>query len=208
MKHELFSTFILALGVVMPSLSVHAEDPVRYEFQAGMISGPPGSPDRPDVKFQAAEARISAGSFDPVAEPLLHGTEKYAKHVFNLPSLEYRRAATERVAAGAQRGDVLIAEWGFQEGFGRGSIILTDTPYYAHFALRMDECQIRTQAELTAFLKAALNVPSWALSSPQGNQGTDATPKMGGIMTGPPFTILLPAGTPPITFFSGSRTPS
>ncbi len=199
---------IPVLGLAMPSVLAGAQDPIRYEIHPQFATPRPDSPDRPDVMFRVAEARISTGSFDAVAESLLHGTERYTKHAFNLPSLEFRRAATERVTSGAQRGDVLIAEWTFQEAFGKGSIILTDTPYYSRFALRVNECQIHTQVELTTFLKAALNCPCWALSSPQGNLGTDATLKMGGITTGPPFTILLPAGTPPITFFWGSRTPS
>lgn len=139
---------------------------------------------------------------------MLADAEKFTKNIFNIPSLQFRRAVTHRVPTGAQWGDVLIAEWEFQEAFGNGSIVLTDTPYYSTYNLRVRDCHIRSQAELTAFLRTALvwNKPplNFRSDAPQVAPGQ----KVGGVTPGAVLTIHLPASALPIASFSGGpRTP-
>jgi len=208
MKQILLTTSILALGLTGPSLPINAQGPVEYRFLEGYARTPPNSPAGAAGAFRAAQARLSAGGFDSAAEVLLAAAAGFTKSVFGVPSLRFQRAVTERVSTGAQRGDVLIAEWGFEESFGSGLIVLTDTPYYSTYAFRVRDCHIRTQAELTAFLKAAL---VWGGSPVLPNAEpapASSDVRMGGVPLGPYFVVTLPAGPPPITFFRGSpRTP-
>jgi len=151
---------------------------------------------------------VAAARFDPAAAALLAAAEKFTKSVFNVPSLRFQRAATQRIPAGAQRGDVLIAEWSFEQAFGSGVVVLTDTPYYSTYAFRLHDCHMSTQAEMTAFLRTALVFgKSGVFPSPWPPvQGAN----VGGILPGPWLAVTLPAGTPPITYFSGGvrTTPS
>lgn len=208
MKSDSIPMVMFALGLVGQSVSVHAQELVEYRFLAGLSQTPPGSPTGPAGAFRAAEANVSAGGFDPAADTLLTAAQGFTKGVFNVPSLQLRRAVTQRVPTGAQRGDVLIAEWSFEEPFGSGWIVLTDTPYYSTYAFRTRGCRIRTQADLTAFLRSAL---VWGNSPVLPN--LEAAPassgvSVGGVSADPFFFITLPAGSGPITFFSGSPSGS
>jgi len=206
MRHKLFATFILALGLSGPLLSAPAQELVEYRFLPGLGKTPPGAATGPAADFRAAEAKVAAARFDPAATALLAAAEKFTKSVFNVPSLRFQRAATERIPAGAQRGDVLVAEWSFEEAFGSGVVVLTDTPYYSTYAFRLRDCHLSTQAEMTAFLGTALVFgKSGVFPSPWPPvEG----PNVGGILPSPWFAVTLPAGTPPITYFGGVRSPS
>jgi hypothetical protein len=175
-----------AIGLIAGVL-LRAQEPIHYT--AGSAATAPNDPTRPDNLFRDAEAKIAQEAFDTAAETLLRGIEAYTKNVFNVPSLRLRKAATERVLSDPQRGDYLIAEWVIQETFGSGLMVLTDTPYYSTYELRLSGVRIVTEADLTAFLHALL---AW-----HGSQTTTPT------IFPPPTTISV--GVTPITFFAGQR---
>jgi len=196
MKHNLFCTLLVALGLTGPSIPLYSQGPIEYRPMAGLAPQPPDSRLNPATMFRAAEAKMAGGTFEPAAQALLAGAEKFTRNIFNVPSLQFQRAVTEHLLTGAQRGDVLIVEWSFHETFGNGLIVLTDTPYYSTYDLRLRGCQIRSTAELTAFFNAAL-LPGRI----RGPAGEKASAKL------PATVVYLPANLPEITFFSGD-TPS
>jgi hypothetical protein len=191
MKRVAPTNLILLLCVVGAGAHAFGQESIRYQVRPG-VQLHPGTPDGPDTRFQEAEAKLSIGTYDPAAGALLEGTEKFTKALFHLPSLKLQRAVTERVPAGRQRGDVLVAEWTVEEQFGRGSIILTDTPYYSKFALRLSDCQIRSQAELTTFLDSLISV------------GRQTTPLPGPDLPG---RMSVSMNSPAITWFDGRTIP-
>ena len=203
MNHPTLARFAVLLALAVSGVwgqpPMQQNDPIKYELVTGAAT-PADDPWKPNNRYRAAEARVENGSYDPAADALLQGAEKFTKVLFNVPSLKFQKAATERVASGSERGDVLSAKWNFQEPFGNGSIILLDTPYYSTFAVRLGDCPIRSQAELTAALKALLNnngpgrLPvAPAPGSPPGN------------LKAPPTFIRFNA--PALTFFDVSPPP-
>jgi len=149
-----FTLFVLAVCVGGTATLVRGQEAITYSVWAEYAK--PGSEPSVSPRFREAEARISQGAYDPAADSLLRGAERLTKVIFNVPSLQLQGAITERVYAGVQRGDVLIAEWRIQEPFGRGMLVLTDTRYYSNYDLRLAACMIRSRTDLTTFLNTAL----------------------------------------------------
>jgi hypothetical protein len=184
---------LLATVLAGSSVSVYGQENIHYKVSATFARPADDSPIRADGRFHAAEARVS-GAYDPTADALLQAAEKLVKSIFNVPSLQFQRAATERVSAGPKRGDVLIAEWNIREKFAEGPIVLVDTPYYSYYYLRLANCSIRSQADLTAFLSTALiwgKAPIFAHAGPPSPQ-----------VNSPGMTVLVPA-SPALTYFKG-----
>jgi hypothetical protein len=180
MKRPTLIALTLTLGLIAPSLPTYSQELAGQEPFDFSVSGP--APDRavlsgptmPQVMYRAAEARFSENVFDPAAERLLRGMEVVTKRVFNVPSLHFQRAVTQRVLSGPQWGDVLIAEWSVNEAFGKGSIILTNTPYFSDYTMRLSDCKIASQADLVVFLHA-LMAPRGGLAPP-GKEAAPASP--------------------------------
>jgi hypothetical protein len=191
MKYVAPTNLALLLCVVGAGAHAFGQESIRYQVRPG-VQVQPGTPDGPDTRFQEAEAKLSSGTYDPAADALLLGTEKFTKALFHVPSLKFQRAVTERVPAGPRRGDVLIVEWTLQEQFGKGSIILTDTPYFSAFVLRVSECQIHSQAGLTTFLDSLISV------------GRQTTPLPGPDLPG---RMSVSMNSPAITWFNGWTIP-
>lgn len=152
-----------------------------------------------NMMYQAAEAKFSTDAFDPAAENLLHGLEGVATSIFNVPSFKFERAVTERIPPGPGWGDVLIAEWSVNEAFGKGSIILTDTPYYSDYTLRLAGCRIASQADLTNFLHALMAPPGGRTAAPA------ATPSRPPHFELPPTSVSIDEDFPRSPAFWGSR---
>jgi len=187
-----FTLFVLAVCVGGTATPVRGQEAITYRVLAE--NAKPGSEPSVSTRFREAEAKISQGAYDPAADNLLRGAERLTKVIFNVPSLQLQRAITERVYAGAQRGDVLIAEWKIQEPFGRGMVVLTDTPYFSNYALRLAACTIRSRTDLAAFLDTALSWGKDPAISPMAKSSKMArTPGM---------TVSIPTGQP-ISFFRG-----
>ena len=125
--------------------------------------------------------------------------EGIATSIFNVPSLRFERAVTERIPPGPGRGDVLIAEWSIHEAFGRGSLILTDTPYYSDYTLRLADCKIASQADLTNFLHALMAPPGGRTAAPA------ATPSRPPNFELPPTNVSIDEDIPRSPAFAGSR---
>jgi hypothetical protein len=194
MKYKTFRSLALTLSLTGLCAPIFAYKMVTAEPNATV----PGATGTPSVMFRAAEARLSANGYDPAAGVLLRGAEMYTKSIFNLPSLHFQRAATERVLSGPQRGDVLIAEWGVQESFGKGTVVLTDTPYYSYYELRLSECKIESRADLAAFINALLG---WREDHP-----SVPAPNRERIQVGPfpPSELRVSPNFPATHSFSGS----
>ena len=192
MKDKLFHKLTIALALLLAGTSMEGQEAIQYRFTE-MGRRPTESTNRPDTRFRAAEAALSRGTFDAAAEQLLRGAEAHTKSIFAVPSLRFQRAVTQSIPSGRQRGDVLIAEWNFQEAFGKGAIVLTDTPYYSNYEVRLSDCKIGSQADLTTFLGAVLR-PGKGPVDPS----TRPTPPGG-------MTVYLPLDSSAITLFRGSR---
>jgi hypothetical protein len=168
-------------------LPVHGQAPIQYS-RSGMTRAAAESPDRPDLRYRAAEARLAAGTFDPTATPFLEGAEAFTRSIVKIPSLQLQKAVTESVATGPQRGDVLILKWSFEEKFGTGDVILTDTPYYGTANMRLNGRKISSQEDLNALLLSLFGWTGTMASNPQ--------------VVAPPMQVHLPLGE--INSFSGS----
>jgi len=205
MRRIFLSTSVLALSLVGSSPSVGAQEPIEYRPIEGFAPARPNlapAPSLPGARFREAEARASEGGYDPQADALLAAAAKFTKMVFNVPSLALQRAVTQRVPAGPQRGDVLIAEWKFEEPFAKGAVVLNDTPYYSTYDFRLRDCNIRTQAELTTFLKTFLVWDKEPLRF-NSDSALPLRPGMGGVVPGAAITVFLPPTSAVITSFSG-----
>jgi hypothetical protein len=175
------------------------QEPYDFSVIAPMPGQPaPGAPDPPDVIYRNAEAKFSQLAFDPAAEKLLRGAEAVTKAVFNVPSLHFEKAVTERVLSRPQWGDVLIAEWSIDEAFGKGTIILTATPYFSDYAMRLSDCKIGSQAELAAFLQAFIGRPGSKAPLDTANKAVQMLwpkPTVGYSFSGVPFFAGSRLGT-------------
>ncbi len=106
----------------------------------------------PETQFNAAERQLSEGSYDSLADLILKAAQGFTQVAFETPSLQFQRAVTSREAI----GDVLLAEWTIQEPYGKGSVVLRDTPNYSTYSLRLDGTNIVSRADLTEFLSGLL----------------------------------------------------
>jgi hypothetical protein len=181
----------VALSFLSASSLICGQELIHYQL-VKMNRTAADSYSRPDLRFSTEEDKIAAGTFDSGATPVLRAAEAHTKAIFNLPSLRFQRAVTERIATGRQRGDVLIVEWRFQESFGTGVIVLTDTPYYLNYAFRLSNCKIESQADLTTLLMKML---TWGKATASPSDAS-AFPTV--------MTVHLPLGATEITFFDGS----
>lgn len=210
MKYTLVRLLLLSLAITSLFSRVEAQMAVHFSIVTAeprsSVPGPKGTPHTPaspDVMFKAAEAWLSANPFDPLAAALLPAAEVNAKSIFSVPSLQFQRAATQHVLSGPQRGDVLLVEYTVQGPFGKGSVILDDTPYYSHYYFRLDGSNIASPAALTTFLDALLG---WHPPAPPPAQSSGApAPARTGIISLPFPEVLVPVNFPATPAFSGSR---
>jgi len=219
MKHAILRALAFTLGLIALGPPVRSQAVAGQEQFDLRVSGPspdqqaPNGPAMPRAMYRATEAKLSENSFDPAAERLLHGMEAVTRRVFNVPSLHLQRDATQRVPSGQQWGDVLIAEWGIDEAFGKGSIILTNTPYFSDYTMRLSDCKIESQADLLAFLNALMaprrgGAPQGQQTAPTPSSSVPASVATTRAFAGfelPPTTVSVPANFPAVPLFSGSR---
>jgi hypothetical protein len=114
---------------------------------------------RPSALYKIGEGELSAGTYDPSANEVLHGAELATKAVLNVPTLMFQRAATRH----DQFGDVVVAEWAINEPYGAGSIILEDTPFKSIYEIKLPDFKQPSQMDLSNLLSAAL---IWRQKSP------------------------------------------
>jgi hypothetical protein len=150
-------TFLLA-GLAT-SIGASGEDLVVYRDSSLTWITAKNSP---EVAFGEARKLLNAGFMDPQARAVLGAAEVFTREVFNVPTLQFRRAVTYRDAT----GDNLVAEWATSEPFGVGSVILKDTPYLSVYHLALSHCRIASRADLTSFLTTLLAsgkspIPLW-----------------------------------------------
>lgn len=103
--------------------------------------------------FDAAQADLQKGSFDPRAKDLLAASERFTKQVFRVPSLERRSTITYRDVW----GDNLLAEWSFHEPFAEGTAIHRDTPFNSTFLMKLATDSWRTKGGLRDLLTALID---------------------------------------------------
>jgi hypothetical protein len=194
-----------ALGLLLTaSLPVHSQERASeragvdlFDFRSSEARPDPETLAGPPTLYRAAEAKLSENAFDPAAEMPLRRMEAAVQSIFNLPSLRFQRAVTQRILAGPQWGDVLIAEWAVDEPLGKGSIILIDTPYFSDYMLRLSGCKIGSRADLADFLRTL--VLSWRPIAPLPRQNQVVQ------MQWPAPTMALPASFPRVAYFQGSQ---
>jgi len=140
--------FVVA-GLMAASLRASGGDLILYRD-----SGAPAmsAEDGPEAVFQQSRKALDAGSMDPQAQAVLRAAETFTQEVFNVPTLQFRRAVSYRDTT----GDILVAEWSISEPFGAGSILVQDTPYLSVYQLALSGCKIASKADLTAFLAGLL----------------------------------------------------
>jgi hypothetical protein len=220
MKHTTLIAAALGLGLIGPNVPVRSQErpqgappPEPFDFKSSGAGPSQGVLDGPRMAYRAAEAKFSGNAFDPGAERLLRGMEAFTTRVFNVPSLHFERAVTQRVLSGPQWGDVLVAKWSIDEAFGKGSIILTNTPYFSDYSMRLSDCRVESQAGLIAFLHA-LMAPRGG-GAPPGKEATPAPPAPAPASASttrapagfhlPPTSVSVPASFPAVPYFQGSR---
>jgi hypothetical protein len=105
---------------------------------------------RPDTRYRAAEKRLSEGAFDPAGQSLLTASEQFTKAVFHLPSLSFKRAITYK----DEQGDSFTAEWGFEESFLKGSVIMADHPSISYYHFRLPGFRIAAGEDVERLISA------------------------------------------------------
>lgn len=144
------ASLLLFAGLVATARCASGEDPVLFRDSALSWIG---AKNGPEVAFRESRKLLDSGFMDPQAEALLRASEVFTREVFNVPTLQSRRAVTYR----DQTGDMLVSEWSVSEPFGAGIITLTDTPYLSVYHLALNGCKIASRADLTSFLTTLLS---------------------------------------------------
>ncbi|MEP7367969.1 MAG: hypothetical protein ABI972_32295 [Acidobacteriota bacterium] len=95
--------------------------------------------------------KFGIGAYDPAAEDLRQAAERFTKTVFIVPSLRFQSAVTFRT----DKGDQLLCRWSFDEPFGKGTLILDDTPELSNYHWRLSNASV-ARADGPKKLAAAL----------------------------------------------------
>jgi hypothetical protein len=140
----------VAFGALLLTPPAHAFDweLTRADFRPSNLP----AEKQPDWVFRSLEKRLDSGVFDPAAESLLRIEEAVTKRLFRVPGLRFQRAISYR----DEGGDNLVVEWAVEEPFGKGALLLENTPYGSLYALRVAGFPIASPSGLKSFLSAWL----------------------------------------------------
>jgi len=129
---------ILGLLAIAPHGS--AQETPEIRISAGWSHPPPAE------LFEATEARLASGVFDPLAESLLNAADVFSRALFHLSDARLNRSATYRGAD----GDCLIASWDF--GAAANTLLVDDTPYESIYSVRLRGMRQVAADDLISFL--------------------------------------------------------
>jgi len=140
----LIGSLIIIVGLQAVALRGWAQDTPTFRISAGWSHPPPAE------IFQAAEARLAGGPFDPLAESLLRAADTFTRALFRLPDAKLDRSSTYR----GPDGDCMIASWKF--GAAANILLLNDTPYQSIFSLRLRGTRQIPADGLISFLQESI----------------------------------------------------
>ncbi|MBL8233632.1 MAG: hypothetical protein JNL98_34365 [Bryobacterales bacterium] len=131
------------------TLCASGQDRIRFREASVRLGGLEA---RPDALFREAAAEIERGQLEVSAQPLLRATTSFTQEIFRVPGLQFEKAVTLRRTGDIwSEGDVLLARWRVDEPYGRGTLIVEDTPAVWRYYLRMTDCSLRSREALGEF---------------------------------------------------------
>lgn len=161
-KTALLVLFIFLIFLAAPAENLVGQDIVPAKFNMSKTNRDTW----PDSAHLRSDAKISNGRFDSRAKPLLDAAEGFTRRFLSVPSLAFDKVATfpMEVAGSMLSGDAIYARWRFEEPYGKGVLILIDTPFAFWYSVRLSPCRVASQTDVKDLLSAIFTHPS-ALSN-------------------------------------------